>query len=49
MRARILSKLEDNWSEIVTEYQCMDVNDLFKDELKEMDSDACHGNFVCKR
>lgn len=36
MRARILSKLEDNWSEIVTEYQCMDVNDLFKDELKEM-------------
>lgn len=36
MRARILSKLEDNWSEIVTEYQCMDVDDLFKDELKEM-------------
>lgn len=36
MRARILSKLEDNWSEIVTEYQCMYVNDLFKDELKEM-------------
>ena len=36
IRARILSKLEDNWSEIVTEYQCMDVNDLFKDELKEM-------------
>lgn len=36
IRTRIVSKLEDNWSEIVTEYQCMDVNDLFKDELKEM-------------
>jgi len=36
MRDRILSKLEDNWSEIMTEYQCMDVNDLFKEELKEM-------------
>lgn len=36
MRDRILSKLEDNWSEIVTEYQCMDVDDLFKEELKEM-------------
>lgn len=36
MRARILSKLEDNWSEIMTEYQCMDVDDLFRDELTEM-------------
>lgn len=36
MRSRILTKLEDNWSEIMTEYQCMDVNDLFKDELNEM-------------
>lgn len=36
MRNRILSKLEDNWSEIMAEYQCMDVSDLFKDELKEM-------------
>lgn len=36
IRTRIVSKLEDNWSEIVTEYQCMDVNALFKDELKEM-------------
>lgn len=36
MRARILSKLEANWSEIMTEQQCVYVNDLFKDELKEM-------------
>lgn len=36
MRTRILTKLEDNWSEIMTEYQCMDVNDLFKEELNEM-------------
>ncbi len=36
MKARILSKVENNWSEIMTEYQCMDINDLLKDELKEM-------------
>ena len=36
MRARILSKLEDSWSEIKTEYQCVDLKDLFKEELKEM-------------
>lgn len=36
MKARILAKVEQNWPEIMTEYQCMDVNDLLKDELKEM-------------
>lgn len=36
MKARILSKVEKKWPEIMTEYQCMDVNDLLKDELKEM-------------
>src|SRR5574344_2202450 len=36
MRTRILSKLEANWSEIMTEQQCVYINDLFKDEVKEM-------------
>lgn len=36
MRARILSKLEENWSEVMTEQQCVDINDLFKKEVKEM-------------
>lgn len=36
MRNRILAKLEDNWAEIITEAQVMDVNKLFGEELKEM-------------
>lgn len=36
MRSRILAKLEDNWAEIVTEAQVMDVSKLFGEELKEM-------------
>lgn len=36
MKSRILAKLEDNWAEIVTEAQVMDVSKLFGEELKEM-------------
>lgn len=36
MKKRILAKLEDNWAEIVTEAQVMDVSKLFGEELKEM-------------
>lgn len=36
MRSKILAKLEDNWAEIVTEAQVMDVSKLFGEELKEM-------------
>lgn len=36
MQKRILAKLEDNWAEIVTEAQVMDVSKLFGEELKEM-------------
>lgn len=33
-RSSISKKLEDNWSEIMTEMQVVDVHDMFKDELK---------------
>lgn len=36
MKKRILAKIEDNWAEIVTEAQVMDVSKLFGEELKEM-------------
>lgn len=36
MKSRILAKLEDNWAEIVTEAQVMDVKELFGEELNEM-------------
>lgn len=36
MKRRILTKLEDNWAEIVTEAQVMNMSKLFKEELKEM-------------
>ena len=36
MKSRILAKLEDNWAEIVTEAQVMDVKELFGAELHEM-------------
>lgn len=36
MRSRILTKLEANWAEIITEAQVMDVRELFGEELKEM-------------
>ena len=36
MKNKILEKLENNWSEIVTEAQVMDVKKLFGEELKEM-------------
>lgn len=36
MRTRILKKIEDNYPEMMTEYQCMDISDILKEELKEM-------------
>ncbi len=36
MRSRVLTKLEDNWPEIVTEMQVMPIGKLFGEELKDM-------------
>lgn len=35
IRSRMVSKLETHWSEIMTEQQCIDIEDFFRDEMGE--------------
>lgn len=48
MQKRILAKLEDNWAEIVTEAQVMDVSELFGEELKEMGHEVAREKLYIK-